>query len=68
MAEAQNARFAMLRAAAVDRLGNAELADQWLVQPHPSLGNRAPRDAAADIDLLIKALGLLHRPVAAVAA
>lgn len=68
MAEAQNARFAMLRAAAVDRLGNAELADQWLAQPHPSLGNRAPRDAAADIDLLIKALGLLHRPVAAAAA
>lgn len=68
MTEAKNGRIAMLRAAAVERLGNAELADQWLAQPHPSLENHAPKDAAADTELLIKALGLLHKPLAAAAA
>jgi hypothetical protein len=64
MAEAQKARIAMLRASAVDRFRNAELAEQWLARPHPSLDNRTPRDAAADIELCIKALGLLQGPLA----
>jgi hypothetical protein len=68
MAEARNARIAMLRAAALDRFGNADLADQWLARPHPSLGNRAPGDAPADLELFIKALGLLHGPLAVAAA
>ena len=67
MAEARQARIVMLRAAAVDRFRNAELADQWLMRPHPSLDNRTPRDAAADIELCIKALGLLHGPLAVAA-
>lgn len=68
MAEALNARIAMLEAAALDRFGNADLADQWLARTHPSLDNRAPRDAAAEIELFIRALGLLHRPRAVAAA
>jgi len=67
MAEAWQARVAMLRAAALDRFRNAELADQWLARPHPSLDNRTPGDAAADIELCIKALGLLHGPLAVAA-
>jgi hypothetical protein len=67
MAEARKARIAMLRAAAVDRFRNAELADQWLTRPHPSLDNRAPREAATDIDFCIKALGLLQGPLAVAA-
>ena len=46
MAEALNARIAMLGAAALDRFGKADLAGQWLARPHPSLDNRTPRDAA----------------------
>jgi hypothetical protein len=67
MAEAWQARVAMLRAAALDRFRNAELADQWLARPHPSLDNRTPGDVAADIELCIKALGLLHGPLAVAA-
>ncbi|WP_407154285.1 antitoxin Xre/MbcA/ParS toxin-binding domain-containing protein [Bradyrhizobium sp. STM 3557] len=68
MAEARNARIAMLGAAALERFGNADLADQWLARPHPALDNRTPRDAAADIELFPKVLGLLHRPLEVVAA
>lgn len=68
MAEALNARIAMLGAAALHRFGNADLADQWLARPHPSLDNRTPRDAAAEMELFIRALGLLHRPRAVAAA
>ncbi|HEY6255718.1 MAG TPA: hypothetical protein VIY51_07980 [Xanthobacteraceae bacterium] len=67
MAEARKARIAMLRAAAVDRFRNADLANQWLARPHPSLDNRTPRDAATDIELCIKALGLLQGPLAVAA-
>ncbi len=65
---ALNARIAMHGAAALDRFGNADPADQWLARPHPSLDNRTPRDAAAEIELFIRALGLLHRPRAVAAA
>jgi uncharacterized protein (DUF2384 family) len=68
MAEALNARIAMLGAAALDRFGNADLADQWPARPHPPLDNRTPRDAAAEIELFIRTLGLLHRPRAVAAA
>jgi len=68
MTEALNMRMTMLRAAARDRLGNAEVADQWLARPNPALDNRTPRDAAADIELFIRALGLLHGPLAVAAA
>jgi uncharacterized protein (DUF2384 family) len=68
MTEALNMRIAMLKAAARDRLENAELADQWLARPNPALDNRTPRDAAADIELFLRALGLLHGPRAASAA
>jgi hypothetical protein len=67
MAEALNARIAMLGAAALDRFGKADLAGQCLARPHPSLDNRTPRDAAAEIELFIRALGLLHRPRAVAA-
>jgi Protein of unknown function (DUF2384) len=68
IAEARNARVTMLRTAALDRFGNTEQADQWLARPHPALDNRTPGDTAADIELFIKALGLLHRPQAVAAA
>jgi hypothetical protein len=68
MTEARNARLVMLRNTAADRFRNAELADQWLARPQPSLDNRTPGDAAADIELFIRALGLLYSPVAAAAA
>jgi hypothetical protein len=67
MGEARKVRSAMLRAAALDRFKSPALADQWLEQPHPSLDNRTPSDAAADIELCIKALGLLQGPVAVAA-
>jgi Protein of unknown function (DUF2384) len=68
MAEALNARTQCSGLAALDRFGNADLADQWLARPHPSLDNRTPRDAAAAIELFIRALGLLQRPRAVAAA
>jgi len=67
LVDAQNSRITMLRAAAEERFTSAELADQWLAQPHPALNNRSPKDAAADIDLCIKALGLLQGPRAVAA-
>jgi len=67
LVDAQNARLVMLRAAAEERFKSAELADRWLVQPHPALDNRPPKDAAADIDLCVKALGLLQGPRAVAA-
>jgi hypothetical protein len=67
MAEAQRARVAMLRAAAVERFTNADAAERWLARPQPSLDNRAPIDATADIELCVKALGLLQGPLAVAA-
>jgi hypothetical protein len=32
--------------------------------PHPALDNRPPKDAAADMELCVKALGLLQSPLA----
>jgi hypothetical protein len=68
MAEARNARIAMLKAAALACFGNADLADQWLTRPHSSLDGRTPRDSAAEIELFPRVLGLLHRPLEVVAA
>lgn len=62
MAEAQKARSLTLRAAALDWFKNAAVAEQWLARPDPALDGRAPMEAAADIELYIKALGLLHQP------
>jgi hypothetical protein len=67
MAEAQKARIALLRAAAADRFRNADLAERWLGRPQPSLDNRTPLDAATDIELCVKALGLLQGPLAVAA-
>jgi hypothetical protein len=64
MAEALNAQCSGLPL----WTGNADLTDQWLTRPHPSLDNRTPRDAAAEIELFIRALGLLHGPRAVAAA
>jgi len=67
LVDAQNSRIAMLRAAAEERFKSAELADRWLAQSHPALDNRPPKDAATDIDLYVKALGLLQGPRAVAA-
>jgi hypothetical protein len=64
MAEAQRARIVSLRDAAEDRFKNADLTERWLARPQPSLDNRTPKDAAADVELFIKALGLLQGPLA----
>jgi len=61
LAEAKEARIEMLRTAAFDRFGSKESSKRWLEQPHPALGNRPPEDAAADMELFPKALGLLHQ-------
>jgi hypothetical protein len=60
--------FEAMRPYYLERFGNADLADQWLARPNPSLDNRTPRDAAAEIELFIRALGLLHGPRAVAAA
>jgi hypothetical protein len=60
LAEAKEARIAMLSAAALKRFGNEESAKRWLEQPHPAIDNRPPQDAAADIELFPKVLGLLQ--------
>jgi len=64
MDEARTVRSTMLRAAALDRFKSADLADQWLAQPNAALDNHTPSEAAADIELCIKALGLLQGPLA----
>jgi hypothetical protein len=61
LAEARNARVAMLRAAALERFGTVKSAQQWLAQPDLALGSRAPEDVAADIELFPRALGLLQQ-------
>jgi hypothetical protein len=67
LVENQKTRIAMLRATALERFRNEELTEQWLAQPHPALNNLSPKDAAADIELCIKALGLLQGPLAVAA-
>ena len=64
MDEARTARSTMLRAAALDRFKSVDLADQWLAQPNATLDNHTPSEAAADIELCIKALGFLQGPLA----
>jgi uncharacterized protein (DUF2384 family) len=64
LAEAKEARIAMLRAAALDRFRNEESAKRWLKQPHPALGNRPPDDATVDIEVFPKVLGLLQEQLA----
>jgi hypothetical protein len=58
MVEARKARIKMLEATALERFGKANLADQWLARPNPSLGDRTPRDAAAEIELFPNAWAL----------
>jgi hypothetical protein len=48
----------------LDRFKSANLADQWLAQPNAALDNQTPSEAADDIELCIKALGLLQGPLA----
>jgi hypothetical protein len=61
-ADARDARIASLRTAALAHFGAEEPAEAWLAQPQPALRDRAPREAAADVDLYVTALGLLQRP------
>jgi hypothetical protein len=61
LAAAKEERIAMLRAAALDRFRNKESAKRWLEQRNSDLDNRAPEDAAADIELFPKVLGLLQQ-------
>ncbi len=68
LAEAKEQRIAMLRAAALDRFGNKESAKRWLEQRNSDLDNRPPEDAAADIELFPKVLGLLQQVRLAAAA
>ena len=42
-------------------------AKRWLEQPHPTLDNRPPKDAAADIEFFPKVLGLLQERLAVAA-
>jgi Protein of unknown function (DUF2384) len=65
LAEARDARVAMLRVATLERFGDVKSAQQWLAQPHPALGNRAPEQAAAHIELFARVLGLLQQQVRA---
>jgi hypothetical protein len=65
--EALKTRLAMLKTMALERLGSEELAEQWLARPHPALGNRAPKDAAADIEVFPKVAGLLQGQLAVAA-
>jgi hypothetical protein len=58
----RNARIASLRDAAFAYFVSPEEAESWLSQPNPALRNLAPRDAAADVELCVRALGLLHQP------
>jgi hypothetical protein len=67
LAEAKEARIAMLNAAALKWFGNEERAKRWLEQPHPTLDNRPPKDAAADIEFFPKVLGLLQERLAVAA-
>jgi hypothetical protein len=64
LVEAQIKRLATLRAAALARFGSEELAEQWLVEPHPALDKLSPKDAATNIEIYAKALGLLQGPIA----
>ena len=67
LAVAKDARIAMLRAAALERFGNEQSAERWLEQPQPTLDNRAPKEAASNIDLFPQVLGLLQQQLAAAA-
>jgi hypothetical protein len=68
LADAKDARVAMLKAAALERFRNEQSAQWWMAQPHPALGNRTPAAAAADIELFAQVFGLLQRQQLAVAA
>jgi hypothetical protein len=67
LAEASEERVRALETAARVRLGAADAAI-WLDKPHPALGNKSPRAAAAaDVDGFENAIGLLQGPRALVA-
>lgn len=65
---ARRDRIAAVRAAARERFGDDDLAREWLTKPSQNLGDRAPIEAAADIENYDNVIGLLARPSQANAA
>ena len=65
---ARRDRLAAISAAARERFGDDELAREWLTRPSEDLGDRAPIEAAADIENYDDVIGLLQRPSQARAA
>jgi hypothetical protein len=67
LADASEERVRALATAARRRLGD-DAAEAWLDTPHPALGNKAPRvAAAADVNGYERAIGLLQGPRAVAA-
>jgi hypothetical protein len=62
LANALDERIMVLKAKAIETLGNADLADRWLETPFPILNDQSPKDAAVQIVTFEKAVGLLERP------
>jgi hypothetical protein len=61
LAEAKRDRIKLLEELAVRRIGEGG-ASNWMATPHPALGNRPPRAAAADIEGFEHAISLLQGP------
>jgi hypothetical protein len=55
-------RVHTLESAAAERFGGAAAAEQWLDAPHPALGGKSPRAAAAAVDGHRRAMVLLYGP------
>jgi hypothetical protein len=60
LAKARDARVDMLRAA-LKQFGTEESAQRWMAQQQLALGNRTPKEAAADIEVFPQLLGILQR-------
>jgi len=61
LVEARKERMSALKTAALKRFEDPALADKWLNQPHPALGNRLPKDAAADVESYEHAISQLQQ-------
>jgi Protein of unknown function (DUF2384) len=64
LTEAKEERISLLETAVRERFGNPATVAEWLNTRHPALGDKSPRDSAADVEGLERALTLLHRPQA----
>jgi uncharacterized protein (DUF2384 family) len=62
LAEAREERVRMLEAAAFERLKDRAEATKWLGRPHPALGDKSPKAAAAEVEGYEHAIGLLQGP------